>query len=55
MWSLIMQRMAESLQGDIANRIKFMMDEKFEDLEIKIKTYFKDKHITTKRKGNISQ
>ena len=51
MEDLIVKRIAESIQGDIANRVKYMIDEKFEEIEDKVKNELKDKLLVCVKRG----
>lgn len=48
---LFLQAMTEKFQGDVANRVKWMMDEKLEQLENNIKELLKDKQIVCIKRG----
>lgn len=50
-WNLVIARMGESLQGDTANRIKFLIDDRIGDLENKLDMLFKDKLIVCVKHG----
>lgn len=48
---LNMNRIAESLEGDSANRFKYILDERIEKIEEKIRTFFIDKQIVCIKRG----
>lgn len=51
---IVMERISESVQGDISERIKFILDVKFEEIEEKIMIAISDKYFIGKKiKNNI--
>jgi hypothetical protein len=51
MWTLIMQRISESMAGDVADRVYLKIDDRIERLEELIKSLLNDKQIIWAKKG----
>lgn len=48
---LIVDRIRESIQGDIANRVSFIIDEKVRELREEMQLMLKDKYIISIKRG----